>query len=71
MMAPTPKMCLLSAARSILSYLSQQPADQVVNDHGSKSVAKGLVALVNASDIMACTTLGINGGSTGWNSSAI
>ena len=52
-MAPTPKMCSVSAALSKLPYLSQQPADQVINDHGSKSVAEGLISLVNMGDIVA------------------
>ena len=55
MMASTPKTCPVSARKRGLrvAYLSQRPADQVVNGHGSKSVAEGVVALVNASNIVA------------------
>ena len=55
MMASTTKMCSVSTRKRGLrvAYLSQWPADQVVNGHGSKSVAEGVVARVNASDIVA------------------
>ena len=55
MMVLTTKMCSVSARKRGLrvAYLLQRPTDQVVNGHGSKSVAEGVVALVNASNIVA------------------
>ena len=43
--------CCISASRTSHSGL-QVRCDQVVNDDGGKSVAKGLVALANAGDVV-------------------
>ena len=60
MIASTPRMCYgrygtagyTSASRTFHSGL-QVRGDQVVNGHGGKSIAKGLVAFANASNVMA------------------